>query len=354
MPTQDASARAVRLTSLKRMLLAHPGRRWRTSEIAEQLGVSPDTAGRDLSELSVSGSVPLMSNGTTSDFTWEVSPDWRGILPSLQLNYSEGTALYAAARLLSQQQDERNDAVRAALLQLISILPEALRPHLEALVRGLSVNPPVNNISSIFEVLSRAWLGHREVELTYEPLRARAYTCRFAPYLLEPTGIGRTLYFIGHSDPPGALRTYKLERIRTASLTNESFDIPADFDGPALLRRAWGVMYGDGDLVHIRLRFSQFVSSRVRETIWHPSQVLTQSSEGLIWEADIGDITEIRPWIRGWGADCEVLEPVALREELTQEVRRLVRLYGRHDAHSLPEQPGARNSTLLDDLFGTV
>lgn len=65
------------------------------------------------------------------------------------------------------------------------------------------------------------------------------------PYLLEPSPVGRTIYAMGYSTPPEALRTSKMERIEHAELTTTPFEIPADFDGPALLTRAWGIMYGD-------------------------------------------------------------------------------------------------------------
>jgi CRISPR-associated endonuclease/helicase Cas3 len=108
-------------------------------------------------------------------------------------------------------------------------------------------------------------------------------------------------------------------------------------------------MYGDGDLEMVKLRFSQFVSPRVRETRWHPSETLTETPEGLVWEAQIGDITEIRPWIRGWGADCEVLEPAGLRDEMIYETRRLARRYGIAQAPPTDDGP---DQDLLDALFG--
>ena len=137
--------------------------------------------------------------------------------------------------------------------------------------------------------------------------------------------------------------------MRHAELTKETFDIPDNFDGPALLRRAWGVMYGDGEAAHVKLRFSQFVSKRVRETRWHPSETITELPNGLTWEADIGDVTEIRPWIRGWGADCEVLEPSALRADLIAETRRLEKLYGIEPKVASDE---GIDQGLFDDLFG--
>jgi predicted DNA-binding transcriptional regulator YafY len=349
MPAQDAFNRAIRLIQLERLLLDDPQRKWRTSEVARKLNVSVDTAFDDLQGLSLSGLVPLVSEGSTANFTWQVSPDARVSLPPLRLDYAQGAALYAAARLLSQQQDERNDTVRSALGALISVLPTPLRPQLEAVVTDLARPPVAGNVTDIFQTLSQAWLSRRVVTVDYDPPRRRRYTCRFAPYLLEPSGIGHTLYFIGHSDPPSELRTYKLERIRHAALTEETFIIPDDFDGIALLRRAWGVMYGDGDLETVKLRFSQFVSKRVRETRWHPSEKLTDTAEGLVWEAQIGDITEIRPWIRGWGADCEVLEPAGLRDEMIAEARRLARRYGIGQASGASDGP---DQGLLDALFG--
>jgi CRISPR-associated endonuclease/helicase Cas3 len=41
-----------------------------------------------------------------------------------------------------------------------------------------------------------------------------------------------------------------------------------------------------------------------------------------------GSTKEILPWIRGWGAAVEILEPQAFREEMMDEVRKMSRLYG--------------------------
>lgn len=354
MPVSDGGTRGQRLVALRDLLLNSPGRKWRTREIAEIFGVSQDTAFNDLSYLSGTGQAPLIVSGVTAAYTWELDPDARQTLPPLRLDYAQGAALYAAARLLSQQHDERNEAVRSALIELIRILPKQLRPHIEATVLGFSPTASEGrDLTSIFTALSRGWLESRVVRLTYEPLgSARVFTSAFRPYLLEPSGIGYTIYFIGRSDPPGELRTFKLERVRHVDLTDDSFTVPDDFDGPEMIRRAWRVMYGDGELIHVKLRFSPFVARRVRETRWHPSQMLTETADGLIWEAEIGDITEIRPWVRSWGADCEALEPAELREDMAQESRRLTRLYGRQqDSIGMPGTLRPDQS-LLDDLFG--
>jgi predicted DNA-binding transcriptional regulator YafY len=66
----------------------------------------------------------------------------------------------------------------------------------------------------------------------------------------------------------------------------------------------------------------------VRETRWHPSQKLDLTRDGCEWTAIIGDTLEIEPWIRGWGGDCEVLEPLALRERIIAHLHSMLKNYG--------------------------
>jgi CRISPR-associated endonuclease/helicase Cas3 len=302
-----------------------------------------------LSELVRLGRVPLITEGTTKGFRWLLNPEAPIKLPPLRLDYAQGAALYAAARLLWQQMGKRSEAAQNALIQLVGVLPTELQTHLEAIIRDERPDGARPEKSRILDTLSIGWLSRRVVAVRYKPPRSNAFNCQFAPYLLEPSGIGHTVYFMGQSDPPNALRTYRLERFENARLSDEPFEIPADFDGGERLSRAWGVMYGDGDLDHVKLRFSKFVAGRVRETLWHNSQRLTDTPEGLVWEADIGDVREIRPWIRGWGADCEVLEPQALREEMIIEARRLGRLYQSSPSSTPPTEA---DPALLNALFG--
>jgi len=56
------------------------------------------------------------------------------------------------------------------------------------------------------------------------------------------------------------------------------------------------------------------------------------------------------PWIRGWGADVEVLEPEELREQMMGETRRMAQMYGWYVASTPPSESG-RSST-LKDFFG--
>jgi CRISPR-associated endonuclease/helicase Cas3 len=71
------------------------------------------------------------------------------------------------------------------------------------------------------------------------------------------------------------------------------------------------------------------VAERVRQTVWHESQTLEDRPDGqLLFRASVAEPLEMYPWIRGWGADVEILEPKELRERFRQEVERMRKNYG--------------------------
>ncbi len=347
MPTSDAYNKTDRLHQIQLLFWNSPGKRLRTSEIAVKLEVNEDTALRYLTELSSTGRLPVNKDG----WYWQLAQGAKFELLPMKLNLAEGTALYLAARLLTQIHDERNEHVLSALSKLISGMPATIVPHQQAildLARERQKGQP--DRSDIFEILALGWATRCVIRLTYAPPHRNTFECQFSPYLLEPSAIGRTFYAIGNSNPPDALRTYKMERIEHAKLTEEPFEVPSDFDGPTLLKRAWGVMYGDEEPVEVRLRFSHWVTKRVKETLWHPSQQIIDTAEGSEWTAQIGDTLEIENWIRGWGSDCEVLAPQELREKMIKEARRLAHMYGFIPTKSSP--PDKPDTGLLSQLFG--
>jgi predicted DNA-binding transcriptional regulator YafY len=101
--------------------------------------------------------------------------------------------------------------------------------------------------------------------------------------------------------------------------------------------------------VGVVLKFHPRVAHRVRETRWHRSEQMEEQPDGsLLWRARVAEVQEMLPWIRGWGADVEVLAPKELRETMMGEARALARMYGWHVSSS----PVPDRSTTLEDFFG--
>jgi predicted DNA-binding transcriptional regulator YafY len=141
--------------------------------------------------------------------------------------------------------------------------------------------------------------------------------------------VGQAVHVIGFREPPAGLRTLKIERIERIELTAEKYQIPDDFHPEELLKYAWGIWYTEEEPYEVVLKFSPRVVRRVGETRWHRTEQVTPQEDGsLLWQAWIAEPLEMLPWIRGWGADCEVVAPQKLRNELAMEAEKLKRVYG--------------------------
>ncbi len=347
MPQSDAYNKTDRLYELQMLFYKNPQRRFSTPEIALNLGVSDDTALRYLQALEITGRLPVTKEGRF----WVLMEGARLELPlpAITLTLAEATALSIAGRLLSQLHDERNTHVTQALLKIIHALPQPVAAHQHTIVemaKERQRNQP--DRSAIFEALAIGWVTQRCVQLYYTTSEGKSFQATFEPYMFEPTGIGHTIYVIGKCTPPGKLRTLKLERIEHAEVLKQKHFHAPNFDGPALLRSAWVIMFGEQEPVTVRLRFSSRVVTRVKETLWHPSQHIRDTVDGCDMTLQIGDTLEIENWIRGWGPDCEVLEPSYLREKMIEDIRRSARTYG----INMQEDTDAGDEDLFNTFFG--
>jgi predicted DNA-binding transcriptional regulator YafY len=214
----------------------------------------------------------------------------------------------------------------------------------------LAERPRQGNYDAIYRVVMQAYIYRRVLRVTYAPLKGKPFDTDFAPYLIEPSAIGFTTYVIGQSQLVNAIRTFKLERIQAAALTRQDYAIPTEFRGLDALKSAWSVVYGE-NLIEVVLRFGPNVRKRVMETRWHFSEDKHDDPDHpgcLIWQAQVADTLDMLPWIRGWGADVEAVEPKELRETLMGETRAMAEKYGWHVSSKPADQP----SSTLDDFFG--
>jgi len=345
-----AQGKSARMLQVERFLLAQrepiP-----QAEIARVCGVNRSTINRMLADLDELG-VPI-----TQDDKGSIGINREAYLTNIRLTLDESMAIFLAARLLARYSDKPNPHTVQALLKLGLALEQGIAPQIgkhitrtSEVLRERHAAIQQSYLRTV-ETLTKAWSMNYKVRLVYRSLRGkRPFEHIFAPYFLEPSAIGYGTYAIGMAEPLGKIRTRKVERIESVTLTGEPFEIPPDFDPTRLLAGAWGIWFDEEDQpTPVILRFSQSVARRVRESKWHPSERVDEDEKtgDLIWRAEIDEWQEIVPWVRQWGADVEVLEPKELRETLMGEAKALAERYG----WFVSSQPSVGSST-LDDFFG--
>jgi len=322
---ERAPNKAERLLQLEQLLLAFP-EGLHKAEIARRLGVHRATAGRYIDELSLR--IPIWQDGNLLGINRD------DYLTHVRLTIHESMALHLAARLMATRTDKHNphaaSAMRKlghALHRLAPLVSQHLLASAEVMDGQAQRHDPV--YLKVLETLTRAWSDGRVAHLWHRMADGRVFDYYFAPYFIEPYAVGQTTHVIGWRDPPGALRTFKLERIQRIELTDREYTIPEDFDPREKLADAWGIWYTEAEPVEVVLRFHPRVAHRVQETQWHRSEQVEEQPDGsLIWRARVAEPKEMVPWIRGWGADVEVMGPERLRQALVNEARKLADVYG--------------------------
>jgi CRISPR-associated endonuclease/helicase Cas3 len=314
-------SRAERLREMERLYLE---RGWTDIEMAGRLGVDRTTVFKDRSLLSTECPIEPDDEG-------RYKIDRSRYLSHIRVNTYEALALYLPARRAARQTLMAQPHVANALEKLSAALKQPMTERLVKAANVILAQTAQPERVAIMETVTRGWIERRKVRIAYRGLRAQQTGHHVvSPYLIEPALWSDGAYVIGYSDYFYDIAVFKIERIESAELKLETFEIPEHFDEQELLRYAWGIWRSEDEPERVKLRFaSGDATRRVKETIWHPYQkpIVDTPDGGCIWEALVSEPREMIPWIRGWGADVEVLEPKELRGALVREAQKMAELY---------------------------
>lgn len=347
--------KAERLEELKRLYIQ---RAYSDIEMAERLGVDRTIVFRDRRELSTQYPIEKDDQGRYH------IPRTK-LISEIKLNLHEALTLYLAGRKTSRQtrfhQPHTVNAVEKLAATLRQPMTERLLKSAEQLM-GQEKNPEK---IKIIETITQAWVEQRKVRIEYQALGNEGLTRHtINPYIIEPSIWSDSVYVIAQSDFNDRVFAFKMDRILSAFLSGEPYEIPESFNDEHLLKYAWGIWFGDKPPEPVRLRFSPAVTRRVKESIWHPLEKVEDTEDGgCIWSVEIAEWREMLPWIRGWGADVEVLEPKDLREALVRETQGLAVLYKvmkeqvqkmMYYGHSRKDKPKSEWQPLIEHLTNTA
>ncbi|MDX9864015.1 MAG: CRISPR-associated endonuclease Cas3'', partial [Anaerolineaceae bacterium] len=322
-----AENKATRLLQIENLLLAHP-EGLTQSQIADRVQVDRSTITRYIPDF------PKHFYYDEDDGRrWKI--DRTADLINVCFNLHEATAVHLASRLLATRMDKQNPHA-ASTLRKLGFALERIAPHISdhlcqsADVMDTAAQRHDPNFLRTLEQLTLAWAEGRKVKIWHRhSISDKTYSYTFSPYFIEPYAVGQSVHVIGFREPPESIRTFKIERIERIEALNERYTIPSDFDPRDLLKDAWGIWYTEAEPVRVVLKFHASIAQRIKETRWHVSEQVSGQPDGsLLWEARIAEPKEMLPWIRGFGADVEVLEPEKMRAALEREVKIMAEVYG--------------------------
>jgi predicted DNA-binding transcriptional regulator YafY len=281
--------------------------------LAEELGCVRRTVYRDLDALMYAG-FPVVSEKRDGKVYYRFLDSFQ--LGDVPFTTDEILALAFSADLLRTLEGTVfHDSIRSALAKIRAGLGDELIAFLDRMGESFRVLPGPHKQYADFrdtiQTLNDAVLRRRRVHMLYRTGRTgEARRRELDPYRVWYRSGG--LYVIGHDHLSGEIRTFAVDRIREIGLGDQRFEIPADFDFDAHTAASFGVVVEPAELV--RIRFNAEWANHVRERSWHPSQKLSDLSNGGVELAlEVGGQQELTSWILSFGAGAQVIEPQSLR-----------------------------------------
>ena len=296
--------------------------------LATHFGTSEKTIRRDIGELRSNGIVIIESVESNNRKSYYID---KTSLPPLKFNFDEALMVFlGTSSLTAFHSTSLDQAARSALEKLRLHIGESESKYLDKLLSR--IHSPKN-----FEVPGVDRYVVDELLVAIEDERAifieylSAKSTEPLTYDIYPYGIvehKECLYVVGYSCHHAEIRTWKVDRILGAELTQSQFTRPTPFDLSAYLSTGFGVVVGDEEWF-IKIRFTGTAVRYVTDRLYHPSQSSAAQEDGSVIVAfRLSSLTEVKSWVLSFGAAAEVLEPQDLRLDIQREILRLQSVYG--------------------------
>lgn len=311
--------RADRLVSV--LLLMQSRERVTAAEIAAELEVSLATARRDLEALSAAGIPVYPQPGRGGG--WALLGGARTDLSGLKA--SEARALF----LLLGPAAAIAPEAKAALRKLVGALPKTFREEAEAAADAVVVDPARwgehrRRRPALLALLEDAVVRRRKVRISYNG-RARAIGER----LVDPLGLvdKDDIWYLFAGTERGR-RTFRVDRILDAEITDEPAERPADFD----LAAAWDEVVLQMEQQRSTTTANAFLAARylpvLRDRFGRHCQVLEEADDDRVQVAlTASSVLDIARELAGWGDLVHVEGPQSVRAELARIGTQLTGLY---------------------------
>ncbi|MEU4606270.1 WYL domain-containing protein [Kribbella sp. NPDC023972] len=311
--------RADRLVAV--LLLMQARGRVTAAEVAEELEISVATARRDLEALSTAGIPVYPQPGRNGG--WQLIGGARTDLSGLSAR--EAQALFL---LVGPAASIAPDA-KAALRKLVRALPQTFREHAEAAAEAVVIDPArwgehTKERPELVRRLQDAVVRRVKVRLVYAGRRREQ-----SERVVDPLGLvdKDEIWYLIAGTPKGR-RTFRVERVVSAELTDESFERPADFD----LSAAWSEIVEQMEERRSGLTATVLMDER---HLWVMQGRLGRHCEVDGREGDRVRIKVTAPTplmiaqhLAGWGGSIEVIDPPSVQAELARLGTELASQYG--------------------------
>lgn len=320
--------RYERILSLHRIL---KGARYPVTvkRLQDELECSRATAYRDLAFLRDALMAPIVGDGEAG-FRYDPQEGERFELPGLWLNSEELHALLAAQQLLSRTGGGVLSSALAPLQQRIEKLLEEHAPGKRWPVERVRVIPHRTRRMDehVFRIVCSAVLERRQLSFEYRA-RSTDETTRRTVSPQRVTHYRGNWYLDAFDHARDALRSFSVDRILSPRMQDTpASDVP-DTELNEHLAGSYGIFSG-APKGWATIVFSPKAARWVADEHWHSQQQGRLLADGRYeLKVPYSAPRELLMDVLHYGADAEIIEPAALREQMRAMLQLAVAQYDR-------------------------
>ena len=249
----------------------------------------------------------------------------------LQLTMTEMLSLFLSQQLLLPLAGTQfGDGLQTAIQKIRALLPARALTYFEGLDESFFIKSLANHDYSgqdkEIRILNDAILSQHAVKVIYRSAsKGKETISEFHPYGMVL--LHASLYCIGYLSCYAEVRTLKVARIKGLTRLEHIFEKPEDFSLAGHLQGAFGV-FKTGKKQTIRVEFTGWAATNVREMQWHPSQkIVKDGKDKVVATFELGNTVEFKRWLLGFGPAATVIKPESFAKEIAQTLEQSVGNY---------------------------
>ncbi|WP_221568754.1 YafY family protein [Alkalihalobacillus sp. TS-13] len=316
--------RADRLMNI--MILLQNRGKMTSKELANELEVSDRTILRDMDALSTSG-VPIVSE-RGKEGGWRLLDNFRSKLSGLTIEDMKSLFLFPSEELLNdlglntQSLDTRQ--------KLLASIPVNYRAEAQAMWERIYIDTSTWRQSkekvNDLKIIQHAVWENKKLKIHYEQADGRQ-----KERLIEPLGLvakGDKWYLVALRD--GELRNYRVSRVHSAKVQNETFKRPIDFN----LATYWGQSKVEFiqklPKYEVQVEIDPAIIKRINFTSKFVQVLKTESPNENKWipaTLSFNDKQEAIEYILGFANKIKVVSPKDLPDKVVSSAKSVINFY---------------------------
>jgi predicted DNA-binding transcriptional regulator YafY len=307
----------TRLLTILELLQAHPSLSGQA--LARRLEVEPRSVRRYIMMLQDMGMPIEAVRGPGGGY--QMRPGFK--LPPLMFSEEEATAIVLGLLGTAWLEiGQSTVAVEGALAKVLRVLPLRARERLNAVTANLVLSPGEHEgrpDAALLLDLSEAIQQRQRIAIDY-----RSHHDEITHRTVDPYGLAgwwSHWYLVGYCHLRQGYRLFRLDRIQTMQLLEESFARVEDFDVQTYLHEHLGKM---SSRWRIEVEFHAPLYT-VQQKIPTGYGTLTETPTGVLFQTEHGDVADVARFLITRNLPFVVHDPPELRAELLQLAEQITR-----------------------------